>query len=69
MTSATFSKNWNRMAESAGCPARAQFLKRSVKCFEFRGDVDSSGCEIWWPISAEKWDRIISQYPEMAPKF
>ncbi|HRH13194.1 MAG TPA: hypothetical protein PK225_02460 [Azonexus sp.] len=68
MTAAAFSKNWNRRAESAGCPARAQFSKRSAKYFEFRGDTDG-GCEIWWPISAEKWDSIVRQYPATAPQF
>ena len=64
MTPAAFSKMWNKKAQEIGCPARAQFAKRGMKAFEYRGQ-DSKGHEVWWPIPVAQFERIVAKFPVM----
>jgi|JI10StandDraft_1071094.scaffolds.fasta_scaffold38351_7 hypothetical protein len=64
MTPAAFSKTWNETAAKIGCPARAQFSKRGMKAYEYRGQ-ESKGHEVWWPISINQFEQIVAKYPAM----
>jgi hypothetical protein len=63
-TPAKFSKTWNETAARIGCPVRAEFAKRGMKAFIFRGQ-ESNGHEIWWPIRVEQFYEIASRFPEL----